>query len=140
MIKMPRLDGSRLARSFIIRTASRHVNNTLDKIGPEGTGWLIDHNSSLSDVACLVEYGGGKVPDVVIVFDRRMPQLKELSKRLEVDYRHQAATYSWAARAISDDDFRNMLPDWAQELISSEQGKVWWQEQVKWLRSLFGGK
>lgn len=111
-LKLPGLNASALSRSFVLRQARRRVTEVLDRLGEERLRFLIENNQGLSHY---------------------------LSKEQEAQFRRQAQSYGFIAKAITVEDFPEVLPEWVKGLVIEygESGQQWVEAQMRWLISFF---
>ncbi|GEM_PF-5852827 len=102
------------AKNLVLIKARKIVQNVCEGLGRERIAWHIENNKSLVET----------VPPELVAHLRGL-----------------AAQYSWAAQAITEEDFKKMLPEWVKQLVveNGEGGEEWLAAQVKWLREIFGG-
>ena len=109
------VNGFTLGRSFVLRRFQRYVNEIIEGLGPQRIGWMIQNKKGL---------GAFLKPEV------------------EAQYRAVAGNWGWAANVITDDDFVKALPEWAHVIVErhGQDGIVWLQEQIVWIRGFFTGR
>ena len=134
-----KIDGFKLAKSFVRRTAARRLSNVVNHIGPGGFTWLVEHNEPLKSLLCFIEYSGPDIPDMDKFLNLNIDKLRNLSRSKEVEFRAQAPHYKWASDSLSDQEITDLLPDFARDVILTEKGSAWWIMQLQWARGLFSG-
>ncbi len=104
--------GEEFSKDFVHRRARRDIRKFCDVLGPERIEWAIQHNQHLSKF----------IPEAQLA-----------------SWRQQAKQHAWVANAISDDDFRQLMPTWTRELVQrhGDEGAAWLQDFLQWLRGLF---
>jgi len=107
-------DGGVFSQSLVLRTADQKVKKFFEPIGPVRLAWMIEHGESLE--SCLT------------------PEEKQSLK-------NGAGQYADIAAKITDKQIVYSLPQWALDVIAAHghQGNVWMKEQLKTIRSYFGG-
>ncbi|HUV76252.1 MAG TPA: hypothetical protein VMW00_06375 [Dehalococcoidales bacterium] len=121
-LRLPRVDGKKLGRSWLLRTAQRNAELEvwpfLDEIGAERFQRIIESNIPLHD---LIK--PEKLPEDWVNFLASAPQ------------------YNWVLKLWDDKDLLTLLPPWLQQLINQdEKSMLWYVNEAKWLRSLFEPK
>lgn len=112
------LNGSKVAKGFILRQARRKVGEFFsaynrEEKGPARLALLITKGVSLESLAS---------PD-------QLAQMRQKGKQ-----------FSWAARLVTDEEFNQMLPKWYWDTIQlhGDAGARWHERELTWLKGFFG--
>lgn len=102
----------RFAKAYILKVVERNVVLMCDGLGEQRLAWCIQQGRSL----------GGLVP-----------------QETEAQYRERAPAYGWAAQAITDEEFRHLLPEWVKALVArhGDAGETWLRDTILWIRGFF---
>ena len=113
MMKLPRIDATTFAQSFILRRATRKVQELVEALGEDNLAYLVENNKDLGTF---------------------------LPAEQEAVFRQMAPSFGFVSAAISDEAFTAMLPSWAQRMVlANDQTKEWWRRQIEWIRGFFRG-
>jgi len=97
--------------ALVRRVAARRVYTFMDKLGPERVDWIVAN---------------------------RKP-LRELLNTATARWVGMAPRHPWISEAISDQDFIEMLPRWAIQILDQygDEERTWFHEQLAWMRGIF---
>lgn len=112
--KLPPINAEKLRFGIVCNMARPQLEKIFDNLGPKRLAYMVENNVHLSEYV---------TPDIE-------DKLKE-----------KATQYSWANSVVSDKDIFNLIPRWAQNIITdnADKGVSWWAKEVAWMRSFFLG-
>lgn len=107
-----RIDGAVVANTFMVRQASRRLNQELEQYGPATLQLLVQQNQPFWMVWSVEEHA------------------------LRVEQIHR---YSGAVSILLNSEniafIKSNFPPWACEILKTPAGAAWLEEQVSWVRS-----
>lgn len=114
MLRLPRINPSRLAKNFSQSFAKRAIQERLypilEGVGEERIRWLIENDQTL--------------------YTRFPKSLYE-----------QARGYGWMLKAFSQSELIAMFPDWLVKLCQScEKGNEWLDREIMGIQKVLGGE
>ena len=106
-----RVDGQKVANTFLVRQTSRRLNQELDDYGPATLQFLVRHNQPLWMVWSDEEHA------------LRKEQIQKYAGAVAVLLQPENIAY-----------ITSNFPQWASEVLKTPAGAAWLEDQLAWVR------
>ena len=102
----------RFARGYILTVLERQTREICEGLGEARLKWCIENGRAFSSL---------------------------VSEETVAQYRKLAPSFHWAESAITDEEFRGLLPEWVKVLVArnGEKGEAWLRDTIAWTRGFF---